>query len=577
MLVLSMTVPVSAAIPTMPVSELKPGMKGVGRSVFSGQAVEEFGVEVIDVMHQVWPRGDLILCRLSGHGLEESGVIAGMSGSPVYINGRLVGAVAYAWGFAKEPLAGVTPISQMLDVWNQEQAEHGAESRSRLSLPPGSSAGFSPLPLPVAVSGLTPQLSELIAPALRPYNLMPVAAAGRAPFAGAADTMLVPGAAVGVALTDGDVRLSAIGTLTWRDGDRILAFGHPMFQAGAVELPMVGGVIHAVLPSVALSFKLFSPTEPVGSITEDRLPAVGGHIGRVAPMIPVSVALTSPTNRDDYHFRVVKQPELTPTLVAIGLADAVYQTEGTLDEMTLALKAKVRFATDTGAGALSPRTRPAGADSVTLEHLFSGTNPAADMFNTVKDELSLIFDNRFQPVAVTGVDMTMDFTRGRELTYLVSARPDRRRVHAGETVHAVLALRDYRGREWEQPVDVPVPLTAPPGALSVFFAPRDSFFMQEMVRAPGAVAPRSFARLIEQLGETGRENELLMAGYVSTGGLTVGERELPSAPASLRSVLLGARTDEPLLATGTSLILKQPLRFDRAIVGVGRFDLEVIE
>ena len=558
-----------AAVPTMPTEDVRPGMKGIGRTVFSGQRIEQFGVEVIDVMHDVWPHGDMIICRLSGRNLETSGVVAGMSGSPVYVDGKLIGAIAYAWGFAKEPIAGVTPISQMLEVWDQERHEQGASGRSRLSAPPVPGTGFSPLPLPVAVSGLTQRLSEFITPSLQTYNLVPVAAAGKVSSSRTADSLLAPGAAVGVALTDGDVRLCAIGTLTWRDGDRVLAFGHPMFQAGKVELPLVAGVIHAVLPSVATSFKLFSPTDPVGTITQDRLYAVGGRIGPVASMTPVSVSLKSPTNRASYRFRVIKQDELAATLVAMGLADIVYRTEGTMDEVTLNLRLKVSLA--------GPVEQPGFRDSVNIEHILSGDDPAADMFKIVRDNLGLIFNNRFQPGVVSDIDLSLEFTRGREVAYLVSAQPDRRRARPGEAVRATLRFRDYRGQDWEKTIRVPVPPTTREGTLNIVIAPRDSFFALEAMRAPATTAPRSLARLVELLSETGRENELLVAGYARTGGLTVGERELPSAPASLRSVLLGTGTDEPVSSTAASLVLKQPLRLDRAVSGVAKFDLEVME
>jgi len=170
-----------AGITIMTADQIKPGMKGIGRSVFFGTEIKEFGVEVVDIMHHVSPRGDLILCRLSGQGLEESGVVAGMSGSPVYIDGKLIGAVAYAWTFAKQPLAGVTPAAEMLRIWDEpDHSEIQEGSRSgRMSAGSGLT-GLSALPLPVALSGFTPALAELIEPELKKFYLTPVAAAGSA-------------------------------------------------------------------------------------------------------------------------------------------------------------------------------------------------------------------------------------------------------------------------------------------------------------------------------------------------------------------------------------------------------------
>ncbi len=555
-------------VPTIPVGEIRPGMKGTGRSVFAGAEVEEFQVEVIDVMRQVSPRSDLILCRLSGQGLEESGVIAGMSGSPVYLEGKLAGAVAYAWGFAKQPIAGVTPIGQMLDIWNRAQSPGSSSRRSKLLSPADAAlAGMNRLPIPVALSGLTPRLAELITPALNEYNLTPVAAAGRTSTTGPADTaVLVPGAAVGVSLIDGDVQMAGIGTLTWREGDRIIGFGHPMFQAGAVNLPMVGGTIHGVLPSLALSFKFFSPTAPIGTVTDDRLSGIGGRIGPIPPMTPVTVTLFSPTAVDTYRFRVARLDELAPLLIAIGLADVVYETEGMLEEVTIASKMVVHFGPDKAAAQAEEPLR--------LEHVFSGINPAARLFKSVRDELTLIYENRFASPEVNRVEFELRLTSGQNLAYLLSARPDRSRVRPGETVNVVLRLRDYRGAEWEHRTAFTVPLTAREGNVSVLFLQPDSFLMQEATRAPGRTTPASLAHLKELLAETGREDELVVVGYAPTGSLVVEERELPAPPPGLRAVLAGRR-DRTAVATPSSILFRHRLQVGRAVSGSARFELEI--
>ncbi len=561
----------SAGILTMPVEELKPGMKGYGRSVFFGAEVEEFGVEVVDVMHQVWPRGDMILCRLSGQGLEEAGVISGMSGSPVYIDDKLVGAVAYGWGFAKQPLAGVTPAAQMLRIWEEEDRPEGAGG-SRSGRPSGASrrlAGLSSLPLPLALSGFTPALAELVGPALAEFDLGPVGAAGTASSVSWDTACLVPGAAVGVALIDGDVRLSGIGTLTCRDGDRILAFGHPMLQAGSVRMPMVGGVIHSVLPSVANSFKLFSPTAPVGTVTQDRLAGIGGAIGPIPEMMPVTAAVSSPSGLDTYRFRVVEQEDLAPLLVAVGLTDVVYQTEGDMEEATLASRMTVR---------LSPRAGRASAgpvDSLVVEHRFSGVNPAADLFKAVRTELDVLFGNRFLPAPIAAVVLDLEFVPGRNLVYLLSTWADKSAVRPGDSVGVRLGLRDFRGDDSERVLTVAIPAQTPEGRLRLVIAPRDSLLALEVVRAPGRFEPGSFADLIGLLSETGREDELVVAGFSARPGLTLGGRELPAPPPSLRAVLLNSPSDEPIVPTNESPVFRQTFRLDRVVSGVARLDLEV--
>ena len=557
----------AAPVATMAPSELKPGMKGIGKTVFSGTRIEEFGVEVIDVIPNEWPRGDLILCRLSGHGLEEAGIVAGMSGSPVYIDGKLIGAVAYGWGFSKEPIAGVTPIGQMLDVWNQSAAEGARSDRPGrgfrpTAAQPGSLAPRA-LPVPVAVSGLTPALSEVIAPALAEFNLAPVAAAGRS--GRQTDTAaLVPGAAVGVALTDGDVQLTGIGTLTWRDGDRILAFGHPMFQAGKVSLPMIGGIIHTVLPSVASSFKLFSPTSTIGTITEDRLSAIGGIIGPVPAMIPVTVRLNSPTGRDRYRFRVVDQEELFAPLVGSGLTEVIFQTEGTMEDVTLSSRMIARFHTT---------ARP-GTDSLVILHRFAGSNPGADLFRKVRNELDALVTNEFEPVMVESVGLDVGFRRGIDVAYLLGAEPGQTTVHPGETVRTTLRLRDWRGMPFEETLAIKVPPTAPEGSLSIAIAPADTTRQIETSRAPSLLEPLSVPALVRQLAESGRENELVITGYTEERGLTTGDAELPVPPPSLRSVF-AVRDPGQHSSTYACRLFRTTAAYDRIILGSASIRLEV--
>jgi hypothetical protein len=559
-------------IPIMTVDQLKPGMKGTGRSVFFGTEVKEFGVEVVDVMRHVSPRGDLILCRLSGQGLEESGVIAGMSGSPVYIDGKLVGAVSYAWPFAKEPLAGVTPAAEMLRIWDEpNHSESWGGSRSGRISGGGGLVGLSALPLPVALSGFTPALAELVEPALKKFGFTPVAAAGGA-SAGAADTSnLVPGSAVGVALVAGDVQISGIGTLTCRDGNRILAFGHPMLQAGNVRMPMVGGRIHSVVASVASSFKLFSPTAPLGTISQDRLAGVGGTIGPVPEMLPVTAVVSSPSGIDEYRFCVVKMEDLAPMLIAIGLTDVVYQTEGNLEEMTLDSRMTVHFSST---GPPTPDPCPTSPPLV-IQHRFTGINPAAGLFRSASNELDALFGNRFQSAPVAAVEFDINFSPGRDLVYLLSARPQLASVRPGDSVRVTLGLRDFRGNDSEAVITVGIPEPTPEGRLKIVIAPTDSLLALEVMRAPGRLEPASFAGLLELLSQTGRENELVAAGFSAQPGLTLAGKELPAPPPSLRSVLLNPRSDEQVMPTNESPVLRQTFNLGRVISGVARLDVEV--
>lgn len=577
----------ASAIETIPPDSIRPGMKGHGFSVFSGRNVERFEVEVIDVMPNITPHGDLILARLSGAGLDETGVIAGMSGSPVYLEGRLAGAVAYAWAFAKEPIAGITPIGEMLDIW---QAPAGARPRPQGSgsgyVPPGGtlrsvardpgsemrSPGFGPVPIPVALSGYSPKLAELVRPALAGFGLVPLAAGGAlADYSEEKlDSLLVPGGAVGIALVDGDVRLSAIGTLTHREGRRVLAFGHPMFQAGAVELPMVAGVIHSVLPSLAVSFKLFSPSRPVGTVFQDRRPGIAGTIGPVPEMIPVRVTLNrsaaetaipwqnSPAAKDTYRYRVVRHPALAGIMTAIGLAEVMFSTEGTLEDMTLASEMRLTIEDTT---------------VVTVRHRYAGEGPAAELYRRAAQELEAVLDNRFRAVELTGIEFKLDFTPGQQRCRIASCRLDRSFARPGDSVAVHITLKDRLGKETTERRSFRLPGTTPAGRLTVVVSSRDSLEQREATRSPSKSEPRTLAGLFRLLESRGSENEMVIAGYIPAEGIVLGDRELAAPPPSFRSLI--AARHQPVGATSESKLFEKSFIMDKVLVGTCELTLEV--
>lgn len=559
--------------PYVPIEEVRAGMRGTGRSVFaSSRGMEQFDVEVIDVLHQARPRGDLIICRVSGAGLEHSGIIAGMSGSPVYVGGRLLGAVAYAWPYAKDPLCGVTPAAEMLEIWRIPERT-GSSQRpargfllSRLGLlpqgtekPAGTQAplGLKPIPLPVAMSGVSAPLLRIIAPAMEQLGLMPVAGAGSAAIV--PDTAsLVPGAPIGVSLVDGDVRIAAIGTLTLREGNRVLAFGHPLLQAGAVNLPLCGGIIHEVLPSLYQSFKLFSATAPIGRVTEDRLPGISGQLGPAAPMTPVVVSLTSATTRDTYRFRVASHEALSPLLLASGLAEVIMETEGSMEEADLCSEMRVTFA---------------DAPALRIRHRFTGTNTVASLFAAAKSELAALYDNPFRAAEVESVRFDLNLVLGQHAATIVDATLSHTRAKPSDSISIYLRLRDYRGSETTATVGLRLPPATPTGELTLTVASYDSLLQAEVMRAPAAYEPTSLKGMLELMSQLGNEDHLAVAGYVSAPGFAAAGYELPQAPASLRRSLALSRAT-PLRQT--RLFLR---RFpqNRPVYGMVYLKLEVVQ
>ena len=550
-----------ASVPTIPIDSIQPGMKGYGLSVFSGYKVERFEAEVIDVMRDVSPGADMILCRLSGQGLEHSGIIAGMSGSPVYFNGKLAGAAAYAWGFSKDPICGVTPIRQMLSVFDIDTTGSSSgtpPAENERSLGPG---GFKHLPVPLAISGFSDRFREVIEPELEPLGLMPVAAGGPASSEPIdPDTVLVPGGAIGVALTDGDVNLAGIGTLTWRDGNRILGFGHPMLQAGTVSLPLCAGKIHSIIPSLDVSFKLFSPGQLVGTLRQDRLPAIGGYLGPVPDMVPVEVKVNSPAAGKTWRFRSCRLTSLMPLLIGTGVVEALLATEGMLEPVTLNSKMTLRLADGRRAS---------------IRHRYSGDNVLVDMFRRMGQEVTLLFSPRWPAPELDSVRFEFDVTPGRSFYRIVSCRADRLVCRAGEEVELALSLRDAADKTSQRRVRVRLPKALPGGPLTLYVGSRDSLLYREAMRVSGKADPQTLDALFRLYSEAGREDELVVAGFVSAPAVIVAERELPQAPPSLRRAISSSAEADGIQTTYESRAFDQSLDLGAVISGTAELKLEV--
>src|SRR5262245_11664182 len=305
------------------VSQIRPGMKGMGRTVMVGTKLEEFGAEVLGVMRGVSPGRDMVLCRLTGCNLEHAGIIQGMSGSPIYVQGRLLGAVAFAWEFAKDPIAGVTPFQQMVEYVRSNDRRFAAESNAagkhadaratgwngsalidglindeaapeRFGPTPasgGALAGMRPIATPLAATGFSPRALALLETQLKPFGMAPMAggAASKQTIKEEGDKPLVPGAPLSIAMVTGDFDLSGIGTVTHVEGDRVYGFGHPMMGLGACEFPMMTGYIHTVYPRASVSMKMGSPLKTVGVLDTDVSTGIAGHLGRKPDMLPMSV------------------------------------------------------------------------------------------------------------------------------------------------------------------------------------------------------------------------------------------------------------------------------------------------
>ena len=552
-----------------PLSEVRPGLAGYGLSVFSGIEPQRFEVEVVGVLQRVSPGTSYVLARLSGQGLERTGVIAGMSGSPVYFDGRLAGAVAFAYQFAKEAVAGITPIEAM-----------------RAIPPPAGSATAAAAP--VALVDLVAQrwpadllertLAPLAAPAGsaaagRPGLLWaasgwPALVRGRLEAAGLAagelagvredGVALVPGAAAAALLVDGDFQLAATGTITARDGDELLAFGHGLFGLGPVALPLAGAEIVTVVASQASSFKLANVGPVAGVWDRDQAAGVRGRIGGAAPQMPVEIAVESAGGgATRIALRIAEHPRLTPALAALGLLGA-FDRAGIAAAQSLDLELRFRLA---------------GAPPLTLRQSFDGpgaTNEAMLWQLALQTYLTL---NPLAPVRIEALEVGVRPHPEPRLATVVATRPERTVVRPGERLAIDVALAPHRRPGERRRLELTLPAGLPPGRYPLWVGDGVSVDAVRLTLEPADPLRFEAARAL-LAGLAGRDELALLLAAPGRGVAAPGETlpRLPGTIQSLRGPVAG-RADEKGLRAGVVLHQREPAA--GPLSGLVRLELEV--
>src|SRR2546423_9672370 len=407
--------------------DVRPGQRGVARTVFQGTEPEEFGVEILGVLAGFpGPRQSAIIARLSGKNVDRTGVFAGMSGSPVYIDGRLVGAIAFSFPFSREPIAGITPIKQMLDVFEQgderntrSPQEPHSVSFAQLAatdwhpiLPKPAVTGmpliapvsqgspligllgqqFQPIATPVVFGGISQDALASFAPQLVAHGLLPVSGVGGAaaitPLAQANEHTLAPGTSVSVQLVRGDYSIAAFGTVTYRDAQRIYAFGHPFLSLGQSDMPMSEASVVTVISNMNNSFKLSNPGQMVGSISQDRSTGIFGQLGRAPKMISVKISLhTSRNHTDTYNFEVANDDSLTPLLMNLTVYNTIMASERGMGDSTIAVSGQIDIA---------------GQQPVHLERRFSSGNAPVLAAGSFAVPLATLMTSGFDNVRIGG-------------------------------------------------------------------------------------------------------------------------------------------------------------------------------
>jgi hypothetical protein len=564
-----------------PLEDLRPGMKGVARTVFSGSDTQEFGVEILGVLPGFpGPRQSAIIARLSGSNIEKTGVFAGMSGSPVYIDGKIVGAVAFSFQFSKEPIAGITPIKQMIDLFNKGTENQNSKPKEprpvsfaqlasvdwKPSLPKPAVTGapllapvsagsplmpllgqqLTPIATPLVFSGISQESLAMFAPQLMANGLLPVSGVGGAaaitPLAEVTEKTFPPGSSISVQLVRGDYSLAAAGTVTLRDGDRIYAFGHPFLSLGASDMPMAESSVVTVIPNAANSFKLAVPGRMVGSISQDRASGIYGLLRKAPKMIPVKVNLhTSRDRTETFSYEVANDSFLTPLLLNITVFNTITSSERVLGESTIAVQGEIRIK---------------GQDTVKIDRRFSASNSAILAAGSIAAPVGSLLTSGFDDVQLDGITLDISSSETKYAGTLERITLDRTEVRRGEKVEVQAYVRTESGKQFVQRIPLQIPEDAALGQLLVFVG--DGGSLQEA--SPSKIfVPQDLSQLVRAINTVKKSDRLYVKLFRITPGAVIGTSELPNLPPSVVATLNSDRTSGGYTPTVLSPVFEMEL------------------
>ena len=545
-----------------PLDELRPGMTAVGRTVFEGERLDEFKVHIIGVLRNViGPKRDLILARLEGGPLANAGVIAGMSGSPVYLDGRLVGAVSYSLGeFSKEPIAGITPIAEMIAdatltaprrplprvevagtltpesfqaslrqafSWARPFAQSPGDVQVLGDVSAGLGTLLRPIATPLTLGGFDPSVVAPVTSVFHEQGFVPMLAGGmaQAPVAArAASPRLRPGDPIGVALMSGDLEIGATGTVTDIDGDRVYAFGHPFYGLGPTQFPLTRAYVHAVLPSLQASQKIASTGDVIGTISQDRATTIAGTLGAGPSMIPIKLTLNNTERgfKKTFNISIVNDELFTPILAYMSILNTLQSYERQNGVGTYALKG-------------SANIKNHGA--IAFEDLFTGDQPSSGAASSVVGPINFLLRNSFEGVVFEGLNLEIDASEQPRSATLERAWVDSTRIKAGTTVELRVMLRTYRGEEITKSVPVRIPANAA-GSVSIMVADAmrlSQWEARELQVQPGQT--RGLPQMIRLLNDTKKNNRLYVRMITRDGGAIVRGESLAALPPSVLAVM----------------------------------------
>jgi len=533
--------------------------------VFSGNKIEEFQVEILGVLENLGPRQSVILARLSGGPLEKTGVMQGMSGSPVYINGRLVGAVALAFNFAKEPIAGIRPIEEMLAISGSQGAKAPAEPRAaRRDIPLSASLAGAHTPdatlmeiaTPVSFSGFTSGTLERFAPELQKLGMEPrqgISSGGALPPKMGNPGQLRPGDMISVDLLSGDLTIGAEGTVTEVQVKRIYAFGHRFMSVGETELPFARAEVLALLPNLSASFKISTAREWMGTITQDRSTIIYGELGRKAETVPVSLTVKDGHRAPiGYHMQLVNDRVLSPFILQMAVYSAIDATERTLGLASYSLRGAIEF--------------QHGVQPLRLDNTYSGDfNVPLQASSGVSSPLAYLMGAGFDALKVKSINLEIEASERKRTLQIDQATASPKEAHPGQPVELAVTLTGENGVETVKTLRYTVPVGAPAGTLNFTISDATSSNLLDYQQL-ASTAPKSPTQLVSFLNSLRPNTSAYVRVWRTDPAFQVQGQDLPDPPPSVGLILnkaqaaqgiwfpRGSKIDELQIQTGNVVV-----------------------
>ena len=559
-LLLSLTIQAQTPKPveTIPVSEIHAGMHGVAYTVFQGTKPESMEVEVLGILRNAnGPKGDIILVRLSGEKAEYTGVVAGMSGSPVYLDGKLAGALAFRIGeFSKEPIAGVTPIAEMFEISAMDRspggstvnAEAAVHASTRTSGPGADTFAardyanyLKPIEAPLVFSGFSQDAMQRFAPQFAKAGIVPVMGVGSVSESKQPEP-LEPGSAVSAILVRGDMDIAATCTVTYMDAHHLLACGHPLLQFGMVDLPMTKAEVLATLPSPLNAFKIVNATEPVGAFVQDRHTGILGEFGKQPEMIPVTLNIHGGATNKQFHYEVLNNANLSPLAMMATVFNALHGVNEYGEDTTYRMNGRISVN---------------GYPDVTVQNMFApsdGGQPAAVMAAlSLGERFSRIYDNPYTVPGIRGVQLDFDLVRERRWARLEGARTDLIEARPGDEITIETVLRPYRGEVMLQQIPIHIPTSTSRGPLRILVSDGETL---DRLRHGNPLLGRKMdlASTIALLNKQHVNNRVYVSLLEADPEAMVADKVMPTLPLSIMNVMDSMRGTQEMIVQGESSV-----------------------